>query len=193
MLPDLLPLSDKVTLVKQDGTTIEDIPADVQSKTIFINDASLPIEEGDVLVRDLPNGLCERFVVVERGYFSASAGFPAHYQVKFSRQRDQPSAAETTTVYNLHGDNARVNVNSTDSSINVVSVRSNQMFADLRAAVQNIDGAEQAALLRHVDQMEKEQGTNSFAKRYAEFMALAANHASVLSPFFPALGQLLAS
>ena len=59
----------KVTLKKQNGEEYTDIPASVQSKKIFIDDVSIPIEEGDHLVRKLPNGLEEYYLVLDRGYF----------------------------------------------------------------------------------------------------------------------------
>ncbi|GAF73410.1 unnamed protein product, partial [marine sediment metagenome] len=39
-------MRDKVSLVKQDGAQFDNIQASVQSGKIFIDDASLPIEEG---------------------------------------------------------------------------------------------------------------------------------------------------
>ena len=69
-----------VALVKQDRRRFEQIPADVQSKTIFIDDASLPIEEGDIIERQLPNGLLERYEVADRGFWDD------HYQVKVKRR-----------------------------------------------------------------------------------------------------------
>jgi len=58
---------------------IPEIAAFVQSEIIFINDASLPIEEGDEIERILPNGLIEIYVV-KIGVISQNP--PHHYQVK---------------------------------------------------------------------------------------------------------------
>jgi len=75
-------MNDIVVLEKQNGQKFENIQADVQSNMIFINDAQLPIEEGDKLLRTLPNGLTESYIVVDRGFYEGFVGFPAHYQVK---------------------------------------------------------------------------------------------------------------
>jgi hypothetical protein len=42
-----------------------------------------------------------------------------------------------------------------------------------------------------VNELEQETGRQGFARKYAEFMALAADHMEVLGPFIPALTQLL--
>lgn len=49
-------LTDRVTLLKKDGTAYENVEAGVQSNMIFITDASLPVEVGDKTKRLLPSG-----------------------------------------------------------------------------------------------------------------------------------------
>ena len=55
-------MRDRVTLVKKDGSEIPDIRADVQPSMIFIDDESLPIEEGDHFARTLPNSRPESYL-----------------------------------------------------------------------------------------------------------------------------------
>ena len=71
---------DTVALEKQSGERIKNINANVQPDMIFISDGSLPIEESDVLIRKLDNGLVERYKVLERGFYSKQMGISAHYQ-----------------------------------------------------------------------------------------------------------------
>jgi ElaB/YqjD/DUF883 family membrane-anchored ribosome-binding protein len=79
-------LRDVVSLVKVDGQRYDNIKALVQPKLIFIADASLPIEEGDRITRELPNGLVESYLVEDRGYYSAIQAMDAHYQVKVRKE-----------------------------------------------------------------------------------------------------------
>ncbi len=79
-------LTDTVTLIKPNGKKYEDIKASVQTKKIFINDATLPIEEGDIIERVLPNKLVENYEVVDRGYNEEWEGIPAHYQIDVRKQ-----------------------------------------------------------------------------------------------------------
>ena len=80
MLSDFM--TDRVTLVKANGERREGIKANVQPATILIDDGNVPLEEDDVLERTLPNGMIERYLVLDRGYFAAWQGHPAHYQAK---------------------------------------------------------------------------------------------------------------
>jgi hypothetical protein len=79
-------MTDTVSLIKKDGRRFDNILADVQPKTIFIDDASLPIEEGDRITRKLPNNLTESYLVLDRGYYASSGSIQAHYQVKVRKE-----------------------------------------------------------------------------------------------------------
>jgi hypothetical protein len=53
------------------------------------------------------------------------------------------------------------------------------------------DGEERADILEKLTALEQSQNSPSFGKRYTEFVAAAANHMILLSPFIPALTELL--
>jgi len=76
-------LPDKVTLIKKGKVIEENIPADVQPNMIFIDNHKLPLEEGDILQRILPNGLEENYKILDRGFFSNSTG--GEYQAKVKK------------------------------------------------------------------------------------------------------------
>lgn len=141
-------MNDVVTLVKSDGRQFADIPANVQPKMIFIDDGKIPIEEGDHIERLLPNGLLERYLVLDRGFFGASGGFKDHYQIQVRKVTAIPrDPVAQTTIYNLHGANSRVNIQSHDQSTNVVTVSPTDLFAELRKALS--DGFPTRASARH--------------------------------------------
>jgi hypothetical protein len=98
-----------------------------------------------------------------------------------------------STVFHIAGDNPRVNFNSTDNSVNVVIKTSEQIFASLRQTVESgvPEGDEQQGILEKLTALEKAQGSKSFGERYAEFVAVAANHMGLIGPFIPALTELL--
>lgn len=185
--------TEKITLVKQNSDRFEDIEAMVQKGQIMTEDVKIPVEEGDHIIRKLPNGLTEKYRIIDRGYQDAFGGLPAIYDMEVEKITDADNDTKAhSTIYNLHGDNTRVNINSNDSSINIIDKSSEELFADLRSTVnQNISSPEKEELLKRVDELEKAKGTDSFSKKYAEFMAIAANHTTVLAPYFPALIQFL--
>ncbi len=167
----------------------------MQPKKIFIDDASIPVEEGDRITRELPNGLVESYLVMDRGFYDSFGGIPAHYQIEVRKESrpSTPGRSPTTVIYNLHGANSRVNIQSTDSSINVVEATPERLFDELREALKKHVSEDQARqqLLKGVALMEAKQGEAGFVESYKNFMNLAASHITVIAPFIPALAQML--
>jgi len=90
-------LTDVVSLIKANGQRYDNIKASVQPKMIFINDSALPIEEGDKIVRELPNGLIESYIVLDRGFYQKFGGIAAHYQVKVQKETAISSSRNTNS------------------------------------------------------------------------------------------------
>lgn len=113
---------DKVALVKADGTVAkEQVPALVTGEMIFTADKTLPVEVGDYLLRNLPNGLVEKYEVTNPKYYEVGHGEDAHFQIEVTRvgSPQAQAAAVHSITNNFSGPNSRVNINSTDNSINV--------------------------------------------------------------------------
>ena len=83
-----LPRED-VILTKSSGEEII-LRAHVQPKLIFVEDSSANIEEDDVFTRILPNGNQEYYRVLDRGFYGATGGIAAHYQVKVEKLKEMP-------------------------------------------------------------------------------------------------------
>jgi hypothetical protein len=187
-------LTDRVTLIKKDGRRFDNLPASVQSGKIFTNDPQIPIEDEDWFERQTPSGITERFLVLDAGFMQAFHGIDAHYQ---SKVRKGTAVARTQSpshiVYNLIGPNTRVNIQSSDSSTNIVNVETSALFEALRQSLAGSisDHALRQRLREAVDAMQASAGTRSFSERYKDFIALAADHVTVFAPFLPALTQLL--
>jgi hypothetical protein len=103
------------------------------------------------------------------------------------------SPGTITNIYHLHGHGSRVNVNSSDTSINHVAVNSSQLFSGIRASISEgvADEGEKGELLARVNELEASADSPAFATRYTDFIAAAANHMTLLAPFFPALAEVL--
>ena len=187
-------LTDKVTLLKRDGSVHENVAAGVQSEMILIADVSLPVERGDKIKRRLPSGVDEIFVISDPGFQAAFGTIAAHYQIRYEREGTaRPNVAPPHTVtYNVSGPHSRVNVNSLDQSINIAAVVEttlNQVRTLLQDQVS--DANERERLLEIVDELRQAHGTKRFAEVYKEFMRMAANHMTVLAPLVPELAALL--
>jgi len=95
----------------------------------------------------------------------------------------------TRQTFNIHGPNARVNIDSTDNSTNVV--HQGVPFSELRTAIELgvSDGVERTAILQRLSDLEAANDRESGAKRYQAFIAAAANHMTIIGPYLPALGH----
>ena len=118
-------LTDTVTLIKKDGTTVERIKASVQSKKIFIQGHEPLIESGDLVQRKMSNGAEETYEVIDPGFREKFRGIPAGYEVDVRKLRvPEAKSAIHSVTYNVTGTNARINQNSVDQSVNVFEMKS---------------------------------------------------------------------
>lgn len=99
--------------------------------------------------------------------------------------------AESSAPTIVFQDNARLNLNSTDNSVNTVINQSN-VFSEIRNRISTgIAAEEQATILERLTALEQAQtDPPSFKERYREFMAIAADHLTLL-PYLPALAEVL--
>jgi hypothetical protein len=75
-------LRDRLTLVKADGRRFDNVAASVQNNFVCTDDLKLPLEEGDIFQRNLPNGLQETYEVTDTGYVEGKGSIASHYQSK---------------------------------------------------------------------------------------------------------------
>lgn len=190
-------LTSQVTVKKPDGREYKNVPANVESEKnkIIIVDVTIPIEDNDRIIHQRPNGTSVEFIVIDANLVEPPkmSSFPVSYilTVKKKNAIDKHSYPSQVT-YNMYGSQSRINMNSQDNSTNVIYKNDKEIFQALVHVIQTkIEGQEKEELLRIVDDMEKTQGTKNFIQKYQEFMQLAANHMVLLSPFLPALSQLL--
>lgn len=100
--------------------------------------------------------------------------------------------ATVTQTFHLHGPNSRVNMNSTDNSLNVASVSNDKTFIQMREAAQSIrDELEREKILSHIAELESTKGSKGFLSAYQTFMSVIADHMTVFAPFLPVLAQML--
>lgn len=183
------PHSD-LDLVGKDGAVRGRSSGIVTSKGITIWDETLVIASGDELRRTLPNGTDETYEVIDPVFQQAWEGIPAHFQVEVRKKGTFAHGTGGNYSITVTGQNSRVNVGSHDQSVNIAV--DNGTFDRLRQALtdQVADEAERAKLLAAVADMERARGKEDLAPAYQRFIASAANHMSVISPFLPALGQM---
>jgi hypothetical protein len=178
-------MRDRVTIRTRSGTTYTDLAASVQRGKIFTQRTDIPIQPGDEVIRRTPAGVEEVFIVEDPGFHSGMGGIPDSYQMTVRRAGASPRLAGTI-IYSVSGPNARFNINSVDSSTNIINQAPPELFQVLRDAIQTKLGTspDREQLLARVNELEQGTGRQGFARKYAEFIALAANHMGVLGRSF---------
>jgi hypothetical protein len=114
-------------------------------------------------------------------------------QLELSRYMPKKPEGGTVNVYHVHGSNNRWLTNSQDYSVNVVTQSSDQIFASLHREIETKipAGEEKQDILEKLAALKNAENTPSFKQRYTEFIAAAANHVVLLTPFIPALAEML--
>ncbi|GED33499.1 hypothetical protein P9G84_10170 [Brevibacillus centrosporus] len=166
-------MTDIVTLEKANGTVITDIKANVQTELIFIEDGTLPIEEGDKIIRTFPNKLVERYLVIDRGFHEAFVDLDAHYQVKVRKETKLPKEEKAASVqfniqtaygsiFSTHGSATMTNTFNFDAVDQMIDEHGGedkeelkQMMNEIKDLLEDSNKISKGALVRFSEKIEK--------------------------------------
>jgi hypothetical protein len=182
--------SDEIDIVAPDGTVRCRVIGYYSGTEFIIEDMTADVRPGDEIRRMLPNGREEAFVVQDPKYYGGGP-FGPHYQVKIRRGGVYPKHTGGNYTIHVSGSNSRVNIDSTDRSINTVV--GGDVFNQLRKALDDGIGDEgdREKLKNLVNQVEAARDQKSFTASYQALIASAANHMTIIAPFLPGLTELL--
>lgn len=188
-------LNDNVSLLKRNGKSVENIKASVQTDKIYIQRSDLLIESGDLIRRFASNGAEDTYEVIDPGFHEKLGSIRAGYQMVVQKLGlPEAKSAVQNITYNVSGTNTRVNINSVDSSVNIVKTENTEIFDELREMLPRIDNEEERAIIAtSIDSMEYTQGNAEFLAQYQNFVSVIANHVTVFGPWLAALAAMLTS
>lgn len=188
---------DKIKIIKKEnGAMSPEIKAlvDSKNKLIHIHIQNITegwyINDGDYIDRILPNDNIDRYIVLDNGFKAAWQIFPERYECVVKKVTAVDLAPNPSVVYNINGYNTRVYNDSIDNSKNTISINNSELFASLISTIRK-QVSDNGELINLVKEMENNQGKSGFLKSYQDFISSAANHMTILSPYLPALTQLL--
>lgn len=93
---------DKVFIEKADGSRTGPHKATVSQNTAIISDDQLDVNDGEKLIRPLPNGKEEVYLILNAEFSPGLASIPAHFNLTLQKATAvQASPARQTTV-NIH-------------------------------------------------------------------------------------------
>jgi len=189
--------TNEISLIRKNGERVDNIFASVQGREILMGDISLKMEEGDKILRMLPNGVEEKYVIINLEYHinDLFKGME-HVTIHVRKETQIDSHSPPNQQFNIYGNNSQMNINSHNAKLNTTNVTHIDLFKKLRDVVreQITDENARSELLGRVDELEKVQEDKSFSEKYTDFIASAANHAtlwSALSPFIPTFMDMI--
>lgn len=98
---------------------------------IIVWDVSADIQEGDFILRMLPNGRAEQFTVTNSTFYQKISSIPAHYQIKFMKGAIGEKAKPQQTI-NIHSAQA----------VQIGDYNTQQITATIQTLVQKIDASD---------------------------------------------------
>ena len=102
--------------------------------------------------------------------------------------------ARSTIYVQQSGAGARINVNSTDTSVNVVSIAEDAVFPRLRNEIEaNVKDSlkRQQYLSLAPDELEQSKGSPSYAAKFKDFISVTADLMTIIGPFIQPLTALI--
>ena len=186
-------VNDEAKILDENGETLVDaLPCIFEDSHIITFQVMVKYKNGQTILRKLPNGLFEQYVITKVSFKKGLMGhIPDSFELHFQDTGREPAEVKTI-VNNISGQNARVNINSTDNSKNQYNIGTEDVFEKLPKLLKEIQNlSDRKELQRLTIEMQKSQGTPSFLNSYKEFMSLAANHVSILAPVLPVLAAFL--
>jgi hypothetical protein len=94
-------LTDKVLILKADGTEIGPYECAFDGSSCTIFDESLDVDEGDDVLRALPNGKTETHKILEVRYTARFHGIPAAYELALQKATSLLPQRKGGTVVNI--------------------------------------------------------------------------------------------
>jgi hypothetical protein len=178
-------------IVSSTGNLIATTKAAILPQNIVVFDTSLAISVGDEVRRALPSGQDETFEITDPTFFQEFHGTKAHYQLKYRRKGTFPHGAGGNYTFHVSGNNARLNIDSRDQSINTVV--EGDVLGGLETALRDgiQDSEKLSRLVAAVDEMRREQHKPGFVVAYQKFVSICADHLGIVAPFLPALAGLM--
>ena len=183
-------LTDNVSLLKKDGATVNGIKASVQADEISIIRSDILIQSGDLIQRKMSNGGEETFEVIDPGFHEKFHSIPAGYRMRV-KKLGIPESQDVVKAFSINvvGNDSKVNVHSTDNSINVRIDNSEiiQCLHDIRRAIEdaNLSNEERKSAKEVVDvvetQVQSGHPSKSVVSTLLKSLPLAANVAVIVA------------
>ena len=181
--------TEEIEIFDEYGKYIANVKGFFGKEYLTITDVSIPIVEGQYIIRKLPNGVNEKYEIINSKYNKGNENVCDFY--KLTLKKSTIKNKETKTIINNIYNCEKVNVDSIDNSVNIKLNNSEELILnEIKKILDSIqeNNKEKKELF---DEMCKNIGKKTFLEKYQLFIASMADHITVLSPFIPFLTSLI--
>ncbi|SFT68213.1 hypothetical protein [Halomonas saccharevitans] len=189
---------DKVLIEKADGQQLGPVQATVDKGIIFAAPTHL-IEVGDILLREMPQGGHERYVVDEPGFKQGSGKLiPSHFQAEVHREDARRTSESVSTpdhqipptppgsvTINFNGDHGRVYQHSNDNSQTVINAIEPQLEALRTELRDKVEDPQRLADLEHeIDALKASRpDPSTIGEQLDSLMRKGADYAEIIGKY----------
>lgn len=117
-MPSSMHKQEDARVEKKDGAVVGPYKMVFAGTTIVVWDAQADIEEGDTVLRKLPNGRDERSEITEATFYDTGHMQP-HYQIKF-RKGAPKEMAKPSNTFHIHGGQVQIGDHNTQNIVNAL-------------------------------------------------------------------------
>ena len=154
------------------------------------------IQTGPMVAIENPPNSPLVFIGVRSKYeyvYLTEKGYKAAQKTQPEKSPSRTSPAPQVHISGGHFHQSPIGIGSHIAQVLTGTLGDAPVFVDLRNAVEEsgIETSAKAQLLAGIEEMQRTQNTPGFTDRYKDFIALAANYMTIISPFLPALSDLL--
>ncbi len=181
--------TEEIEIFDEYGKYIANVKGFFGKEYLTITDVSIPIVEGQYIIRKLPNGVNEKYEIINSKYNKGNENVCDFY--KLTLKKSTIKNKETKTIINNIYNCEKVNVDSIDNSVNIKLNNSEELILnEIKKILDSIqeNNKEKKELF---DEMCKNIGKKTFLEKYQLFIASMADHITVLTPFIPFLTSLI--
>lgn len=131
-------MKDKISIFDEQGDLVaSDQAASVQGGKILTKTADFIVDVDYLIERRLPNGLVEKYRVIEPNFMAGIHSIPAHYQMTVTNTKKTLAKAESVVNNITLSDQASYYQNSTDNSNNIYNTNTLHQYEKALEAVNN--------------------------------------------------------
>lgn len=150
--------------------------------------AAAEIARDPVLSRLGPTLQSDALVLLQRHTGALMNDLTCELERRKAMQKKKP---EHSTNIEIHGANARANINSVDNSVNSVTITEQTVFSEMRSIINSdVPEAEQAHILDRLTALEGSVHKPTAMQRYKEYAALAVEYGKLI-PLLPKLLEMV--